>query len=1455
MSVPTRQARLQTLAACVLVALASGCCVNLDGRQVYSAYAPQLGHKLNLNHTQLNVIGIAGNIGVYFFAPISGWIVDRRGPKIPLFVASALLFLGYGGISFLFSNTIPQVNIPNSWPLTPLVSALTLCSFATGVAGSAGIISAMNAGVRVTEDKYHASATGGINSAFGLSAFFFSTLARELFPGRTGAFLTVLCLGTGSAVLLGAILVRPPPLGPIHLETEEDGENQEREEESEREEERRPFWTEHTPLRTGTVDESILYGEQNPWASQAATPNASGAATPNTNGSRIDKAEDVHGIALFTSLDFLIIFGIVGLLGGPGLMYINNVGSIVQALFASAGEGWSRREAEKAQASQVGIISVCSFVGRFVIGFLADHLSHNHTIPRTSCLLLSATIGIVAISLLLNVTDVSRLWYVSGLWGISYGTVFALFPALVLERFGMPHFAQNAGLMGIAAKKALFGNVYNYTFGRNFDNHSQPAFLEPVEPVEPVGEGLICLEGRGAISQVSMLHWAKWSRPPHLDICEWTNSSNVSNNYFFLEVRTAHFGRMSSRGIQFPNSVDRSGAGRFITFVLDCESWGYKFTLAGLAIVQPNVDLSQQHVKPPRSSGFYAANSSAAVSFDQHSLLLDGKRIMVFRGEFHPLRLPSTAPWRDVLEKMKPAGFDAVSIYFHWRLSESKRANLNFEGYLSVTRFLEIAKDVGILVIVRPGPYINAETTGGGYPGWLTNVPDTARSNGSDFTPAWKPYIRAVSEYTAPYQYPDGSVILDKTTYWHTDRMKWVIEEMRSSGITRVPITHNDRKPDGQFASGPAKVDLYAWDAYPLGFDCSNPDVGPDYEECYKLINEQVYSASGNKIGIVADSLVQFANVFYKNNYAAGTYLQNLYMTYGGTNWGSLTTPTVYTSYDYTKPVSEDRSFTAKYSEIKLQALFLHGTPHYHLAGRISTDATHASLNYIWTTHLATPKGQNLYIIRQTSTTRTGRAEFDFKVNTTAGEVVLHSAALNGRESKIIVSEYPFGNILLAYSITALHTSSTSKPIVSGSSSVTASISNGTALISGVPLSNGLVRVAVGNTSVPRTGSVLVFGPYLARNATINGSTLDITGDAQSATTSELEVLAPSVIEHVTFDGQPVTVSKSTTGTLKGSIRKCTDSLPEVALDFDDPEWITADKTLTLRPARFRPLAGKTVLYSGHVVYRGRFERNATGVRLFVQGLQFRVLHFLNGQFLGSGQGRAATDPAGQLDLICDVYLFRSCGQRGECGYCCDRQHGIGARLDFGRCLRGWTFNELSNFVDGKARLPVGFVGTVDGEDTRDTLRGPMNQGELYTERTGAIYSHYSTTSWNSTGCSPSAGITLDRAGTTAYKTKLTLDIDKHADVPLAFRFERTLGKSYRVMVYVNEWQFGKFVSNFGPQTVYPVPEGILDHRGENDVVLVLWSLDGAGAKVANVELIATNVLFSSKEVINGLVN
>lgn len=308
---------------------------------------------------------------------------------------------------------------------------------------------------------------------------------------------------------------------------------------------------------------------------------------------------------------------------------------------------------------------------------------------------------------------------------------------------------------------------------------------------------------------------------------------------------------------------------------------------------------------------------------------------------------------------------------------------------------------------------------------------------------------------------------------------------------------------------------------------------------------------------------------------------------------------------------------------------------------------------------------------------------------------------------------------------TVLPTNSTSKPTVSGSSGITASIANGTAVISGTP-SSGLTRVTVGKTSVwladkawlapriwqprvsgtngngiydlsPRTSSVLVFGPYLVRNATIKGSTLAITGDLKSGETTDLEVLAPSSVRGVTFNGKSVKVSKTATGTLKGSVGvkdlspklpnlktlewKCTDSLPEIAVGFDDSKWTKADKTTTARPARYQPLGGKLMLYSDEYGYHqgeSLVARVTTGfdgwcrkfgvprsireqchwrealcarvgnllcclwieTNLGSSGYNFGFSAFLNGAFLGSGQGRSGSDAAGGIDLVNATYTF-----------------------------------------------------------------------------------------------------------------------------------------------------------------------------------------------------------------------
>ena len=66
---------------------------------------------------------------------------------------------------------------------------------------------------------------------------------------------------------------------------------------------------------------------------------------------------------------------------------------------------------------------------------------------------------------------------------------------------------------------------------------------------------------------------------------------------------------------------------------------------------------------------------------------------------------------------MKAGGYNAVSIYFNWDYHSPRRGVYDFSGVRDVDRLLDMAAEVGIYVIARPGPYINAETDGGGLPG------------------------------------------------------------------------------------------------------------------------------------------------------------------------------------------------------------------------------------------------------------------------------------------------------------------------------------------------------------------------------------------------------------------------------------------------------------------------------------------------------------------------------------------------------------------------------------------------------------------------------------------------------------------------------------------------------------------------------------------------------------------
>lgn len=87
------------------------------------------------------------------------------------------------------------------------------------------------------------------------------------------------------------------------------------------------------------------------------------------------------------------------------------------------------------------------------------------------------------------------------------------------------------------------------------------------------------------------------------------------------------------------------------------------------------------------------------VTWDEHSLFIHGKRVMIMSGEFHPWRLPVPSLWLDVFQKIKALGFNCVSFYVNWALVEGAPGNFTAEGVFAYEPFFEAASQAGVYLI------------------------------------------------------------------------------------------------------------------------------------------------------------------------------------------------------------------------------------------------------------------------------------------------------------------------------------------------------------------------------------------------------------------------------------------------------------------------------------------------------------------------------------------------------------------------------------------------------------------------------------------------------------------------------------------------------------------------------------------------------------------------------------
>ncbi|KAB8300901.1 hypothetical protein EYC80_002827 [Monilinia laxa] len=905
--------------------------------------------------------------------------------------------------------------------------------------------------------------------------------------------------------------------------------------------------------------------------------------------------------------------------------------------------------------------------------------------------------------------------------------------------------------------------------------------------------------------------------------------------------------------------------------------------------------------------------------------------------------MPVPELWLDIFQKFRANGFNTISIYFFWSYHEASKGSFDFEtSGKNVQRVLDYAKEAGIWVIARAGPYINAETNAGGFALWGSDGSmGTLRTSNDTYHQSWLPWIAEIGAIIAKNQITNGGPIilnqveneLQETTHSSTNTLVLYMEQVkaafRDAGII-IPLTHNEKgqrsiswSTDYQNVGG--AINVYGLDSYPGGLSCTNPDTGfsvvrnyyqwfsnysytqPNY---FPEFESGTFSPWGGSFYDSCQSELDpaFADVYYKNNIGQRTTLLSLYMAWGGTNWGHSAAPVVYTSYDYAAPLRETRQIRDKLSQTKLIGLFT----------RVSTDLLKTNMigngtgysvssTDIWSWVLRNPDTQaGFTTVQQAVSSSRSSVIFDVYLNTSLGAVTASNVILNGRQSKILVTDYEFGNHKLLFSSSdvltygifdvdvlvlylqegqtgqfAFKTTAKLTYDVYGDSVFAAnSTSNYTSTSQTFTYTQGagqtVVRFSDGalvylldqpsawkfwappttsNPLVRPDEQIFVLGPYLVRNASLSSGVAEIFGDNDKNTTIEV-FSGSSLTDTIVWNGVSLLTTKTKYGSYVALLPGTEDrtislpslgnwesanSLPEKEVSYDDSKWTICNKTSTSSP--IAPLTLPVLFssdygyYTGPKIYRGYFDGlNHTSINITCSGgLAFGWTAWLNGVLIGGNPGNAtATTTYAVLSLANYNSVIKL------------KDNIVTIVVDYHGHDETSTAKGVENprGILGAFLLPrpsnsTGFKlwkiqGNAGGSANIDPVRGPMNEGGFYGERLGW---HLPSSPSLSSSSTPLIG--LNTSGITFYTTTFDLLLDPDLDVPLGIKFSAPAGTIARVMFWVNGYQYGKYVPHIGPQTVFPIPPGIINNRGKNKLALSLWAMTDEGAKLDGIELVS----------------
>ncbi|MCB1154981.1 beta-galactosidase, partial [bacterium] len=162
-------------------------------------------------------------------------------------------------------------------------------------------------------------------------------------------------------------------------------------------------------------------------------------------------------------------------------------------------------------------------------------------------------------------------------------------------------------------------------------------------------------------------------------------------------------------------------------------------------------------------------------------LRIDGRPVPLLSGSMHYWRVRPTH-WEECLLQLKGLDLPIVTTYVPWSVHEVERDVFDFgerDPQKNLAGFVQLAAELGLFVMLRPGPHINAELTDFGFP---SRVLDDVR--GQACGPDGEPIILPA----APKAFPAPSYASEK--FWK-EMEGW----FRAAAGIIEPLTHPNGGP------------------------------------------------------------------------------------------------------------------------------------------------------------------------------------------------------------------------------------------------------------------------------------------------------------------------------------------------------------------------------------------------------------------------------------------------------------------------------------------------------------------------------------------------------------------------------------------------------------------------------------------------------------------------------------